>query len=337
MAHLSTAVLLILQSAADIVNFDPYEPGNLNGIYSAWLEPLNTDDWTVSPSVFSFNIGYHPAQFQVGDLASSWEFTDTNTFVVHLRQGIYWQNLPPANGREFIASDVVDHYQRLGGYGTFTADPLSDTTQNVDLVSVTATDNFTVVFKTKTPNPEATMENLLRMTCTQSIENPDAVAAYTNASNPAIINWHNCIGTGPFILTDFVDNTAATLTKNPNYWGYDERYPQNQLPYVNSVIYLIIPNQNTALAALRTGKIDCVQSLSMTAAQGIIQTNPELVEFSTILGACETLEPRNDLAPYNDIRVREALQMALNLPEIANSFYQGLPSHIPNHWLQVIW
>ncbi|MFZ2037515.1 MAG: ABC transporter substrate-binding protein [Dehalococcoidales bacterium] len=320
---------LTLQSAADIVNFDPYEPGNLNGIYSAWLEPLNTDDWTVSPSVFSFNIGYHPAQFQVGDLASSWEFTDTNTFVVHLRQGIYWQNLPPANGREFIASDVVDHYQRLGGYGTFTADPLSDTTQNVDLVSVTATDNFTVVFKTKTPNPEATMENLLRMTCTQSIENPDAVAAYTNASNPAIINWHNCIGTGPFILTDFVDNTAATLTKNPNYWGYDERYPQNQLPYVNSVIYLIIPNQNTALAALRTGKIDCVQSLSMTAAQGIIQTNPELVEFSTILGACETLEPRNDLAPYNDIRVREALQMALNLPEIANSFYQGTAQPYP--------
>ena len=173
------------------------------------------------------------------------------------------------------------------------------------------------------------MENLLRMTCTQSIENPDAVAAYTNASNPAIINWHNCIGTGPFILTDFVDNTAATLTKNPNYWGYDERYPQNQLPYLNSVIYLIIPNQNTALAALRTGKIDCVQSLSMTAAQGIIQTNPELVEFSTILGACETLEPRNDLAPYNDIRVREALQMALNLPEIANSFYQGTAQPYP--------
>ncbi len=67
----------------------------------------------------------------------------------------------------------------------------------------------------------------------------------------------------------------------------------------------------------------------MTAAQGIIQTNPELVEFSTILGACQTLEPRNDLAPYNDIRVREALQMALNLPEIANSFYQGTAQPYP--------
>ena len=142
---------MTLQSAANIVNFDPYEPGNLNGIYTAWLEPLNTDDWTVSPSVFSYNIGYHPVQFQQGDLALGWEFTDTNTFVVHLRQNVYWQNIPPANGRKFVASDVVAHYQRLGGYGTYALDPLSDATQNVDLVSVTAADNYTVVFKTKTP------------------------------------------------------------------------------------------------------------------------------------------------------------------------------------------
>jgi len=320
---------MTLQSAANIVNFDPYEPGNLNGIYTAWLEPLNTDDWTVSPSVFSYNIGYHPVQFQQGDLALGWEFTDTNTFVVHLRQNVYWQNIPPANGRKFVASDVVAHYQRLGGYGTYALDPLSDATQNVDLVSVTAADNYTVVFKTKTPNPEATMENLLRMICTQSIECPDAVAAYTNAANPAITNWHNSIGTGPFILTDFVDSTAATLSKNPNYWAFDERYPQNQLPYTSSIVYLIIPNQNTALAALRTGKIDCVQSLSLASAQGLQKTNPELVQFSTVLGACETLEPRNDLAPFSDIRVREALQMALNLPDIANSFYQGTAQPYP--------
>jgi peptide/nickel transport system substrate-binding protein len=321
---------MTLQSASDIVDFDPYNPASSIGIYTAWLEPLNTDNWTISPTVFSFNIGYHPTQFQVGELAASWEFTDPNTYVVHLRQGIYWQNIAPANGREFIASDVVNHYQRLGGYSTFAVDPLSDTTQNTDLVSVTATDNFTVVFKTKTPNPEATMENLQRMTESQSIDCPDAVAAYTSASNPAIINWHNAtIGTGAFILTDFVDNTAATLTKNPNYWAYDERYPENRLPYVNSVIYLIIPNQNTALAALRTGKIDCMQSLSMTAAQGLEQTNPELVQFTTVLGACETLEPRNDLAPFNDIRVREALQMSLDLSTIANSFYQGTAQPYP--------
>jgi ABC-type transport system substrate-binding protein len=320
---------LTLQSAANIVNFDPYNPGNLTGIYTAWLEPLNSDDWTISPDVFSFNIGYHPVQFQKGVLAQSWEFTDANTFVVHLRQNVTWQNIAPASGRKFVASDVVAHYQRLGGYGTFPVDPLSDATQNVDLVSVTASDTNTVVFKTKTPNPEATMENLLRMICTQSIECPDAVSAFTNASSPGITNWRNSIGTGPFMITDFVDSVSATLTKNPNYWAYDERYPNNRLPYLSSIIYLIMPNQNTAMAALRTGKIDCQAGISLSGAQGLNKTNPELVQFTTLLGACETLEPRNDLAPFSDIKVREALQMALNLPAIAKSFYQGTAQPYP--------
>ena len=320
---------LTLQCAANIANFDPYNPGNLSGVYTAWLEPLNSDDWTISPEVFSFNIGYHPAQFQKGVLAQSWEFTDASTFVVHLRQGIYWQNITPANGRKFIASDVVAHYQRMGGYSTFQVNPLSDATQNVDLISVTAADNATVVFKTKTPNPEATVENLLRMTCTQSIECPDAVSAYTNASSPAISNWRNSIGTGPFMITDFVDSISAKLSKNPNYWAYDERYPDNHLPYINSVVYLVIPNQATALAALRTGKIDAQGGISLTGAQGLNKTNPELVQFTTVLGACETLEPRNDLAPFNDIRVRQALQMALDLPTLAKSFYLGTAQPYP--------
>ena len=50
-------------------------------------------------------------------MAQSWEFTDPSTFVVHLRQGIHWQNIPPANGREFTAADVVFHYDRMFGLG----------------------------------------------------------------------------------------------------------------------------------------------------------------------------------------------------------------------------
>jgi len=42
--------------------------------------------------------------------------------------------------------------------------------------------------------------------------------------------------------------------------GYDERHPQNKLPYVDKVTYLVIPDQSTALAAFRTGKIDDYES-----------------------------------------------------------------------------
>jgi hypothetical protein len=56
---------MTLQAASNIVNFDPYSPGNLNGIYTAWLEPINSDDWTVDPSVFSYNITLVQNRFPV--------------------------------------------------------------------------------------------------------------------------------------------------------------------------------------------------------------------------------------------------------------------------------
>ena len=71
-----------------------------------------------------------------------------------------------------------------------------------------------------------------RLAPTVTIENPDAVKQWGNLND-----WHHAIGTGPFILTDFVAGSSVTLVKNPNYWGYDERYPQNQLPYVDKLKY----------------------------------------------------------------------------------------------------
>ena len=315
---------MTLRSKVDIATFDPYYQQQLVSIFSAWLEQLHADDWTLDPSVFDFNISYHASQFVKGGLAETWEFTDTNTYVIHLRKGIHWQNIAPANGREFIADDVVAHYQRQGGYGTFPADPYSDPSKAADIISVTATDKYTVVFKFKTPNPEATSENIQGLDTTKCIECPEAVTLWGGVND-----WHHAIGTGPFILTDFVPGSSATMVRNPNYWGYDQRYPQNQLPYADSVRYLIIPDTATALSAMRTGKIDCVEGLSLTDAQSVLKTNPEMVEFSTVMNACETLEPRNDVKPFNDINVRKAMQMALDLPTIAKSFFLGTADPYP--------
>ena len=61
------------------------------------------------------------------------------------------------------------------------------------------------------------------------LRDPEAVKQWGNLND-----WHHAIGTGPFILTDFVAGSSATMVKNPNYWGYDERYPQNKLPYIDT-------------------------------------------------------------------------------------------------------
>ena len=115
----------------------------------------------------------------------------------------------------------------------------------------------------------------------------------------------------------------ATLVKNPNYWGHDERYPQNQLPYIDTLKILIIPDNAAALEALRTGKIDALDGLLPSQAQAMQKTNPEILQVAYPAGNATTIDPRNDRAPFNDIRVRKAMQMAIDLPTIARTHYGG--------------
>jgi ABC-type transport system substrate-binding protein len=246
--------------------------------------------------------------------------------VVHLRKGIHWQDVPPVNGREFTAYDVAYHYHRLWGLG-------SDLTPSPDhakvpayrnLLSVTATDRYTAVFKWKTPNPELIMMSLLAPNPAQVFEAREAVEEWGDLSD-----WHHAIGTGPFILKDFVSGSSATLIKNPNYWGYDERYPQNKLPYADTIKFLIIPDNNKAFALMRAGKIDLVTPVSLQDAQSMQKTNPEILQIPIPFPATISLDPRIDKTPFNDIRVRKAMQMAIDLPAIAKDYYHGAVEPYP--------
>ena len=318
------------------VMFDPYYGNRLASIETAWLERMFADDWTLDPSVFDFRITGRPSEDEKGLLAASWEFTDPSTFVVHLRQGVHWQNLPPANGREFVASDVVFHYDRMLGLGGgFKPNPAySGYIFFQPLKGVTATDKYTVAFNWSISNPEAILETMMRVPGADvDIECPEAVQQWGNLND-----WHHAVGTGPFILQDFVDGSSANLVKNPNYWGYDERYPKNQLPYVDTLRLLIIPDTATALAALRTGKIDAMDGIQYTQAASIQKTNPEISQILIPMSSGLSVDPRNDVKPLNDVRVREAMQMSLDLPTIASTYYHGnadpYPTTMPGRYLK---
>ena len=130
-------------------------------------------------------------------------------------------------------------------------------------------------------------------------------------------------------MQDYVSDSSETMVKNPNYWGYDERYPQNQLPYIDTLKILIMPDNATALAAVRTGKIDAMDNVSIQDAQNLKKTNPEIAQVTTPLGYTPTVDPRNDVAPFNDIRVREAMQLAVDNPTIAKTYYGGFADPNP--------
>ena len=311
---------ITLQISKNVLYFDPYQGEAQPQVYTAWLEQLFSPQWTMDPSVQNYRLSFWSNDQAGGQLVQSWEFTSPGTFVLHVRQGVYWQNIPPANGREFTADDIVYHYDRMLGLGDGFTQPApywGTVATYQALKSVTETDKFTVVMQWNTPNPEYVTENLEAPGASSSIEDSDAVNLWGNLND-----WHHAIGTGPFLLTDFVDSSAATFNKNPTYWGYDQRHPQNQLPYIDKLEILIIPNSVTAMAAMRVGKIDIMEGISFLQAQQMKQSNPTILQIPTPQTGY-SMDPRNDKAPYTDIRVREALQMAINLPELASTYYGG--------------
>jgi peptide/nickel transport system substrate-binding protein len=290
------------------------------------MEQLSNDDWTVNPSSFTFQVGFRPSQYVGGGVEQSWELTDPQTYTVHLHQGIYFQNLQPVNGRQFSSADVVYHWNRELGLGSgFTTPSPYLPAVWATLASVTAPDNWTVVFSWKNTNAFEIAATMQTIDVVCDYEAPEVMQQYGNLND-----WHHAVGTGPFILTDFVDNSSMTLVNNPNYWGHDERYPQNKIPYITGVKILIIPSFPTALAAVRTGKIDICPSGTVLNAQAMTQTNPEVKQIHIPGTAAVTIDPRDDMAPYNNVNVRTALQEAINLPLLASTYYYGTTDPWPS-------
>lgn len=151
-----------------------------------------------------------------------------------------------------------------------------------------------------------------------------------SASGP-LADWKQVVGTGPWILSDFVSGSSETWSKNPNYWGHDPRYQQNQTPYLNSVTVVVIKDTATQVAALRTGKLDILSGIDWMHTETLndlnLQKAPIPLGGGTEGGIGVTW--RNDLKPFNDIRVRKALDMSIDRKAIAQSLYHGLTDGNP--------
>ena len=318
---------ITVSQTGNLTQWDPYATGGTN-VLLMYLQQMDSDNWTVSPSTFAFQFIFRPPEDLVGSLATSWSMPDVNDFVVVLRQNVYWQNISPVNGRQFTAADVVYDMDRMYGLGGGFTVPSpyasSDVISRAAMNSVTIIAPWTIDFHWTTGNPENILETQLDQgTASQDYVASEAVSLWGNLND-----WHHAIGTGPFILTDFVDSSSASFVRNTSYWGTDERHPGNKLPYADNVHILIIPQLPTALAALRTGKIDLVENNGIQSANAMKTTNPEILQVA-IPQAAEGMALCNAQPPYNNLQVREACQLAQNLPLIAQTYYNGTVSPIP--------
>ena len=192
---------MTIETPSDLTAFDPVLGESGNEIFDGYMDQLFMTDWTTDPSAQNYQLSFWPNAQAAGELVQSWDFTTPGTLLLTLRQGVYWQNIAPSNGRELTAADVVYHFDRMMGLGDgfTTPAPYWGTVANwLNLKSVTATGNFSVTMQWSTNNEEFIEEIMEFPDAAVTIEDPDAVAAFGNLNN-----WHNAIGTGPDIRQHF--------------------------------------------------------------------------------------------------------------------------------------
>ena len=289
------------------------------------LENLGIGDWVIDRDEFSFDSWILPVSVIKGKLAESWDISpDGLTYTFHIRKGVYWHDKPPMNGRELTADDIEYSFHRYAGMGKFTEDePYTYAgllLSKLPLESIKATDKWTVVFKLTEPHLGALPTIVGR---------PFILPQEVIEQHGDLKDWRNLVGTGPFMLTDWVFGSSITFDKNPDYWAYDEKYPENRLPYVDQFRLLVIKDRQTILAAMRSGKIDligrggCGEMSDVNAVEALLRTNPEiqvstLRHYNILMIAPDIRKP-----PFNDIRVRIAMQKALDLETINRTWGKG--------------
>ncbi|WP_439612319.1 ABC transporter substrate-binding protein [Reyranella sp.] len=298
------------------LSFDPADWNwKLNHDTGNYLEQLFAAD--LSKSVR--NGGKHPFYADAwlptdairGELAESWEWKQNPLRVeVKLRKGVMFPEKPGVMAaRELTADDVVFSFYRLAK----SAKAQKGYFDYVDKVE--AKDKYTVDFLFKEFHAEWDYRfGWGYYSPIYPKEMADAGAS----------NWKNGNGTGPFMLTDFVQGSSNTYSRNPNYWDKEkiggEEY---KLPFLDKVVYRTIKDEATFLTALRTAKLDLLEAIRWSAADDLKKTTPQL-KWSRWLNMSGTfLAMRVDTKPFDDIRVRRALNYAVNKQEIVKAYYGG--------------
>lgn len=245
-----------------------------------------------------------------GELAESWKWTTPLRMEVKLRKGIMFPEKPGVmKARELVADDIVHSFNRLE------KSPKKIPAYLDHITKAEATDKYTVVFNFKEYNAE--WDYRFGWGYYSAIVPKEVVDAGAS-------NWKNVNGTGPYQLTEFLQGNSNTYTKNPGYWdkenigGHDYK-----LPFVDKIVYRTIKDEATQHAALRTGKLDILEIVRWSAVDELKKNAPAL-RWAKSLGMVGTyLAMRVDNKPFDDVRVRRALNMAINKQEIVTSFYGG--------------
>lgn len=277
------------------------DPGSLNPAITT-AGPVHT----ITDQIFNGLVGLDDQLNPVPELAESWEISaDGTVYTFTLRPGVTWHD-----GAPFTSADVKFSFEEaLLKFHSRTKAGL----ENV-LTAIDTPDDLTVVFTLAQPYGPL----LQRLDVVEASIIPQHIFAGKDLQNdPANLTP---IGTGPFKLVEYVKGERIVLERNLDYFRADR-------PYLDQVIFSIIPDAGTALIALEQGEADYLGSVPGAEIERL-KAMPELTLVPGYGGSggslCQiTLIPDMTEPPFDSLDVRQAFYQALDRQFILDRVYFG--------------
>ena len=242
-------------------------------------------------------------------LAQSWKVVDPRTVDFTLKRGIRFHN-----GKEVTAADVK--YSVEGWLNPPLPGSVTTVNQVLSIESAEVRSKYVVRLKLK--KPDARLFGFLAWTRYSAIV-PEGMYQQVNAGREGI-------GTGPFRLTSF------TPGQGTEYQAYTN-YRKKGLPYLSQLSLPTMPDEQARIAALRAGAIDGA-TLSPDGAR-TFQGNSSFTVLRGLTAAFRELQMTQKAGedkPWHDVRVRQAVNFAINRQQIIDRVYNGFgeySGHVP--------
>ncbi|MET3292524.1 UNVERIFIED_CONTAM: peptide/nickel transport system substrate-binding protein [Brevibacillus sp. OAP136] len=277
------------------------------------LDPAIVDDgpsYIVTTQVFERLLSFKPGSFEVQPaLAESYEVSpDGLTYTFALRKGVKFHD-----GTDFNADAVVFNFQRW-------SDPKSayrfkgESFPMFDSVFGPPEDRFLKEVKAVDPYK---VQFLFRKPLASFIQSlaiiPFGIASPTAIKEKKEKFKEEPVGTGPFVFKEWKHNDFIKVEKNPTYWNKD--YPK-----LNQVIFRMIPDKSSLVTALQAGEIDLFEGYSVQE-MGAVEADSEFQLVSKPPNNAEFIGFNTKKKPFNDPRVRIALNYAVNKKQLKETFY----------------
>jgi peptide/nickel transport system substrate-binding protein len=236
-------------------------------------------------------------------LATSWAVSpDGRTYTFNLRRGVRFQD-----GTDFDAAAVKFNIERDLDPGV--RNPSRFYWSSLDAAAIETPDPYTVVLHFKKPDP-VLLEQLA--TTAAELVSPAAVRSLGNAQ---LALGPIDAGTGPYTFKEWVHGDHLTVTRNPDYWG--------RKPYFDQVVFRVVPDAGAREAMLRAGDVQMAFEPPASDVPAL-RRDPALRVVAGPSDRDIFIGLNNLYGPLRDVRVRQALNYAVNKQAIIHSVLFGL-------------